>query len=180
MKLLRSWPSVIPPNRPYVVDGMTRAVMANHDYSSVLRHVDDDVLLLEWDIAVDHEDLVGFARRAAKTPGDVLVAPYRIYYPHLPQIPIWAHRRWDGRPEGMSNPAGAVPVTDDAEQCNLFGLGLVYLPRDLIRGFLAIPYARHMGDVEFSIWHYRHVRRDVPIDWATRPVHLNQPIPRLE
>lgn len=167
MRLVRSWPFRIPEGRSHVVDRVERLVIANHDYRR-LAELDDDVLLLEWDIAVGREDLAGFAQRALSTPDQVRVAPYRIYNPDA----MWAHRTWSGRGPGA---AGAQPVAEGAPSCNLFGLGLAYLPRALIDGFIESRWARHFGDCEFSMWHFHHVRRDVPVDWAVRPVHLNYP-----
>lgn len=172
MRLLRSWPRRIPTGRNYVVDQVEKLVIDNCDYRA-LGEIDDDVLLLEWDIAVSKEHLAAFADRARSDQGRVLVAPYRIYYEHMLPEPVWAHRLWDGQPEGMSNPAGAVSVSTGAPFCNLFGLGMSYLPRDLVRGFIDSGFANHFGDVEFSIWHYRNVEREVPIAWDVWPVHLN-------
>jgi hypothetical protein len=180
MRLLRSWPARIPEGRNYVTDSIDRLVISNHDYRP-LGGIDDDVLLLEWDIAVDLEQLQAFAERARERTGRVLVAPYRIpadLY-HLP-APCWAHRRWDGTGQGTVVPEGARPVETGDATCNLFGLGMCYLPRALVRRFLADGYATHFGDKEFSMWHYQRVTRDVPIMWAVRPVHLNYLIPDLE
>jgi hypothetical protein len=163
-----------------VVDGVERLVIDNHDYVS-LASVEDDVLLLEWDIAVGQEDLRQFAHHARKTPERVLVAPYRIYADTygLP-ADIWAHRSWNGDGLGTVNPNGAVPIRDGAPFCNLFGLGMVFLPRKLIRGFMAATWATHFGDKEFSMWHYQHVTREVPVAWEVHPVHLNYLIPSFE
>jgi len=178
VRLLRSWPCHIPEGRAYVVDDIERLIIDNHHYRS-LGDIDDDVLLLEWDIAVDKEGLSAFAQRAQATPDRVLVAPYRIYYEHVLPAPVWAHRHWAGEPVGMSNMVDVTPLVTGDPVCQLFGLGMVYLPRALIRGFLDAGYANHFGDVEFSQWHYRHVAHDVPIDWSVRPVHLNYQIPEL-
>lgn len=180
MRLLRSWPRVIPSSRNYVVDGIERLTIDNHHYGP-LADIDDDVLLLEWDMAVGQEDLRQFAHHAQRTPERVLVAPYRIYADtyNLP-ADIWAHRSWDGDGAGTVIPRGAIPVRDGAPTCNLFGLGMVWLPREVVRGFLAGRYASHFGDKEFSMWHYQHVARDVPIAWEVRPVHLNYLPPNLE
>lgn len=148
-----------------MVDHLERLVIANHDYRS-LSELDDDVLLLEWDVAVDKEDLAAFMTRAVSESNRVLVAPYRIYAPEGK----WAHRTWYGEGPGALN---ARPVLDGAPVCNLFGLGMTYLPRDLIRGFISSRWANHFGDCEFSMWHYHHVSKEVPIDWAVRPVHLH-------
>lgn len=167
LKLVRSWPARIPEGRSYVVDQIERIVIDNHDYRP-LDGLDSNVLLLEWDIAVGKEDIELFARQANATPGDVLVAPYLLYTPE----PVWAHRSWPG--EGLT-PEGAAPVYTGASFCNLFGLGMVYLPRTLIQGFCESGWANHFGDVEFSMWHYHNVKKEVPIAWAVQPVHLNHP-----
>ncbi|MFC3454009.1 hypothetical protein [Amycolatopsis speibonae] len=165
LKLVRSWPARIPAGRSYVVDQVERIVIKNHDYHA-LRGL-GDVLLLEWDIAVSKEDLERFAAVAAEGSSDVLVAPYTLYVPD----PVWAHRSWPG---GIT-PEGAAPVETGAAFCNLFGLGMTYLPGELVEGFCESGWASHFGDVEFSLWHYHNVKKQVPIAWDVRPVHLNHP-----
>lgn len=172
MRPIRSWPRHIPNGRSYVVDSIERLVIENSHYADLLA-VDDDVLLLEWDIAVSKEDLHAFRDAALDDPSRVIVAPYRIYYEHMLPAPIWAHRRWDGSGAAMSNPTGATPVDTLDPTCNLFGLGLAWLPRDLVRAFMAARFSAHFGDVEFSMWHHANVATDVPIFWDARPVHLN-------
>lgn len=154
------------------MDRIDRLVIDNCDYRA-LGDVKDDVLLLEWDIAVTKEELVAFTQQANEDRGRVLVAPYRIYYEHMLVEPVWAHRHWDGLPAAQAHPGGAKPVIEGDPTCNLFGLGMVYLPRDLVVGFMESGFANHFGDVEFSMWHYRFVRPEVPIAWDVRPVHLN-------
>ena len=180
MRLIRSWPGRIPDGRAHVVDDIERLVIDRHDYKP-LAAIDDDVLLLEWDIAVGQEDLRHFAAHAAQDPDRVLVAPYRIYADayNLP-ADIWAHRRWDGTGVGTVNPAGAAPVDTGDPACNLFGLGMVYLPRRVHRQFAAISWASHFGDTSFSMWHYEHVTHDVPICWDVHPVHLHYLSHQLE
>jgi hypothetical protein len=176
VRLLRSWPAVVPPGRAHVVDGVERLVMTDYDYR-VLADVDDDVLLLEWDIAVAREDLAVFAARAAAEPDRVLVAPYRLYISgregerELP-APVWTHRRF-------TSPHSMRFVTPADPTCHLFGLGMVYLPRPLVLGFLdflaGMSAERTFDDGTFSQWHYSRVRRDVPVVWDASPVHLHYP-----
>lgn len=179
MRLLRSWPDRIPEGRSYVVDGIERLIIDHHDYRG-LREVDDNVLLLEWDIAVGQEDIVRFAERAQATPDQVLVAPYVIYADTygLPEN-VWAHRTWGGIGAGTVIPTGAKTVETGAPTCNLFGLGMVYLPEKLVAAYLQGRMGCHFGDTEFSMWHYTHVRREVPIMWDVRPVHLNYLTPKI-
>jgi len=168
----------MPERLGYVVDDVERLVI-DHDYRP-LGDIDDDVLLLEWDIAVSKEDLVQFAATARRWWREsVIVAPYRIYYEHMLSEPVWAHRSWDGEPKGMANPVGAVPVGTGQPTCNLFGLGMVYLPAKLVRAFIDAKWSNKFGDVEFSMWHYLHVTQDVPICWDVHPVHLNYRTPQV-
>lgn len=180
MRLLRSWPARIPEGRAHVVDGIEQLVIDNHHYGP-LAAIDDDVLLLEWDIAVGQEDLNQFATRARRAPEKVLVAPYRIYADSygLP-CDIWAHRQWGGDGMGTVIPNGAIPIRDGAPFCNLFGLGMVWLPRDLVHRFLVISQSSNFGDTQFSMWHYQYVTRDVPVAWEVRPVHLHYEIPTFQ
>jgi hypothetical protein len=180
MRLLRSWPARIPEGRNYVVDSIERLIIDNHHYGP-LATIDDDILLLEWDVAVGQEDLRHFADHARQDPNRVLVAPYRIYADTygLP-ADIWAHRHWDGTGSGTVIPTGATPISTGDPICNLFGLGMVWLPRDLHHRFAAVAWASHFGDKEFSMWHYERVAKDVPVCWDVRPVHLNYLIPDLQ
>jgi hypothetical protein len=180
MRLVRSWPGRIPEGRAHVVDDIERLVINNHDYKP-LAAIDDDVLLLEWDIAVGQEDLRHFAEHAHRDPTRVLVAPYRIYADayNLP-ADIWAHRHWGGDGTGTISPNGATPVATGDPTCNLFGLGMCYLPREVVREFADIAWSSHFGDTQFSMWHYQHVTREVPICWDVHPVHLNYLSYRLE
>jgi hypothetical protein len=173
LKLLRSWPRVIPEGRSYVVDDIERLTIENHHYGP-LGEVDESVLLIEWDMAVGQEELRAFAARAQACPARVLVAPYRIYADAY-NIPadIWAHRHWDGDGSGTVNPNGAKPIATGDEFCQLFGLGLVYLPLKLIRDYLFGRYNATFGDTQFSMWHYATIAHDVPVAWDVRPVHLN-------
>lgn len=180
MRLIRSWPSRIPDGRAHVVDDIERLVIEHHDYKP-LAAIDDDVLLLEWDIAVGQEDLRHFAAHAAQDPDRVLVAPYRIYADaYNLSEDIWAHRHWDGTGLGTISPTGAVSVTTGDPTCNLFALGMTYLPRRIHQDFVAYARSGHFGDVEISMWHYQHVAREVPICWDVHPVHLNYLSYRLE
>lgn len=176
MKLLRSWPATVPAGRAYVHDSIPRLVMRDYDYR-ILGDVDDDVLLIEWDLAVGKEELVEFADRARATPDRVLVAPYRLYHYASDRdrpVPVWAHRRYIGTPET----GRLVHVTEDQPTAHLWGLGLTYLPRHVIRRFLA-AWPGDVSDGSLSGWHHRHIEPEVPITWDIRPVHLHYQIPPI-
>jgi hypothetical protein len=164
VKLVRSWPAAVPPQRAHVVDAIEHLTIDGYDYSP-LRQAHDDVLLLEWDIAVSQEDLRAFAEQAQASPEDLLVAPYRLYpegsgWP----VPVWAHRR------------DYLTFVEEGEPtCVMFGLGMIYLPKRLIDAFDGQVF----DDGRFSEWHHSTVGKPVPIAWNVRPVHLNYRIPEL-
>src|SRR6478735_9107366 len=85
MKTIRSWPAVIPPGRNYVVDNLPKFLMGDYSYRG-LGDLDDDVLLIEWDMAIGKEDLDRFLGHIGDDPSRVVVAPYRVY--ELTERPI--------------------------------------------------------------------------------------------
>jgi hypothetical protein len=176
VKLIRSWPSQVPEGRCYVADTLPKLVMESYDYRC-LESVDDDIVLIEWDVAAGKEDLEAFIDRVRSRPDEVVVAPYRLYMPtrgeqNLPRT-VWAHRRY--RTVDM---ATSRFVEEDEPSCHLFGLGLVYLPRDILQAFLA-SWPGHFSDASFSGWHYRNVTQETPIAWESRPVHLHYRIDQM-
>lgn len=175
MRLIRSWPAQIPENRAYVVDGIERLVMSGFDYRC-LADIDDDVILIEWDIAVGRDELETFIQRAREDPEQIRVAPYRLYPgKYRVRAPLWVHRVRD---PGMRR---FVKGPEDTH-CQMFGFGLIYLPRATVLRYLKSiegqPRA-HFGDSEFSRWHMRHggAHKNVPIDWDVPLVHLHYELP---
>lgn len=176
MKVVRSWPEVIPPNRCYVVDTLPKLVMKDYDYR-LLGDLDDDVVLIEWDMAVHPEEFDTFLDIARSNPQDVVVAPYKVYTPtsraeDLPGGPKWVMRRYN------DNEQSARWCTPEDTHCHLFALGLTYLPKEIVRAFLD-AWPGHFNDTAFSGWHYKNVKQEVPIAWDVRPVHLHYLIDRM-
>lgn len=174
MKVVRSWPEVVPDNRCYVVDTLPRFVMKDYDYRG-LADLEDDVVLIEWDMAVRREEFEAFLDHVRTDPTRVITAPYRIYTPtqraeNLPK-PVWVARRYNAGEQSTRY------VTTDDTHCHLFGFGLTYLPLDLIRAFLA-DWPGHFNDTSFSGWHYRAVG-ETPLTWDVQPVHLHYLIERM-
>jgi hypothetical protein len=177
MRLIRSWPATIPPNRSYVIDGMERLVMSDYSYR-VLDDIADDVVLFEWDVAVGKVELDTWLARSRAEPERVRVGPYQIHESFTGRAyqchPLWAHR--------LYNPGEASVrfVTPDDKTCHLFGFGMVYLPRLYVERFLEF-WPGHFDDVAFSGWHYRNADDpEVPIDWDCAPVHLHYPVPEVQ
>jgi hypothetical protein len=166
MRLVRSWPSRPPAGKAHVIDDASRITVDDYDYRE-LADLGDDVINLDWDIAVAREDLERFALQARAMPARVLVAPYPIYPDTRPGLPgvTWPMRRYDG---------GELRYVCTGEpSCHLFGFGMVYLPRQLIRGFVEVNPGINFDDTAFAGWLYRETGEEVPIAWDIRPVHLN-------
>lgn len=172
MRLIRSWPATIPEDRSYVVDGIERLVMDGYDYRC-LADIDDDIILIEWDIAVGKEELETFIERCKAEPDRVRAAPYRLYIGHN-ERPIWVHRIRDA---GTHRFATAPEDT----HCAMFGFGLTYLPKALIDAFMAtLKPKSQFTDSTFSHWHMRHAKvKQVPIDWDIHLTHLHYTIPKV-
>lgn len=169
MRLIRTWPHRIPDGRNYVVDDVEKLVIRQYD-ARALATLGDDVLVLEWDIAVSREDLAHFAEHARADPDRVLVAPYRLYPPAWGlRKPIWSPRKMPGN----------IPAQPGDPVCHYFGLGMTYLPKVLLdrftRTWLRDNPAGNLTDETFSRWHYLNCDQDVPICWDVRPVHLHYP-----
>lgn len=172
MRFLRSWPQVVPPHRAHVVDDIERHILQDYSYRG-LGDYRDDILLIEWDMAVGAEDLERFRAHIAADPSRVVVAPYRIYEAttrpqKLPGGPKWVHRKYVGDKKSTRF------VDEGDPDADLWGLGLTYLPRAIIREFLEF-WPGHFSDTSISGWHFDRYG-PVPIAWDVRPVHLHYTI----
>lgn len=178
MKIIRSWPKAIPARRAYVHDDLPRFMMETYDYRGLADAFPEDLILLEWDIAVDMDALARFIAQCEAEPDRVRVAPYRLWAAtgtsDLTPNPPWAHRSYD-YPEIK---ASCSFVEEGDPVCHLFGLGMVYLPHDTVRGY-AEAAPGHFSDGSFSAWHNAHISAETPISWDVRPVHLHYPIERM-
>lgn len=175
MRVVRSWPQVVPHDRNYVVDTLPRFVMTDYSYRG-LGDLNDDVLVIEWDMAIGQEDLTRMVGHATARPDEVTVAPYRLYQGTASPVaypkPMWAMRRY------QDDEASMRYVEEFEPTCHLWGLGVTYLPRAVIADFLA-AWPGHFSDTSISGWHYRNITRETRIAWDVRPVHLHYPIERI-
>jgi hypothetical protein len=175
VKFVRSWPEKVPADRNYVVDNLPKFIMKDYCYRG-LGDLGDDVLLIEWDMAVHPEHLESFIDQARSNPDEVLVAPYKIYMETERDNtvdPFWCLRRYTDEREMAS-----YFVDEGEPTCHIWGLGLTYLPRHVIDGFLS-QWPGHFNDTAVSGWHYRNVQKETRIAWDVRPVHLHYPIERM-
>lgn len=178
MKIIRSFPKTVPPGRAYVQDDLPRFEMETYDYRGLVDAFPEDLVLLEWDIAVDMDALQRFTAQCEAEPERVRVAPYRLWSPtgstDLMADPPWAHRAYH-YPEVR---ASCRFVDEGEPTCHLFGLGMVYLPHAIVREY-AEAAPGHFSDGSFSAWHSNNVAFETPISWDVRPVHLHYPIERM-
>ena len=178
MRLLRSWPAEVPDDRAHVTDGIERLVIKEYRYDPWLNQILDDVVILEWDIAVGREELHRFITRARAHPDRPCHAPYPLY-----QTTVHGHLL--PRPLGSARYDNGQTVDEFDPFCHLFSLGLTYLPRDAIAGYFEAMgthpnlAAEGFTDGAFSGWWWRTTRQETPLFWDIRPVHLHYPTPKV-
>lgn len=185
MRTIRSWPLNAPPDRVGVDDDIERLTINDYDYTP-LQDIDEDVLLVEWDIQVDPAALAAFAATCAAEPERVRVAPFRLYT--VAPEPVCAHR------VVTDDETGAERWLHEGEEyADYFAFGLTYLPRAIVRAFLDAPAPARgrspfllpqqgysdcrFTDQTFSMWHRWHLGAPcvpVPVDWTVRVEHLHQ------
>lgn len=193
MRTLRAYPydlaTVAKGNeRRYIIDPtIEHFYHDNYDYTG-LGAYDDDILLIEWDMAASRQDMERMETIARENPHEACVAPYLLDEPERENRPVWAHRRvWEtDEEEGVI--AGERWIDFKEPFAEYIGFGLVYLPRDLIRRFLdadpatrGTPYNVEMGkyhdtrfiDGTFSAWHFRNVEQFIYVAWQVLPIHLH-------
>ena len=166
MKLVRSFPANPPNGRNYIVDDAERIAVDNYDYAA-LADIKDNVIQLDWDTAVSRGDLIRFAKQAGREPGRPLVAPVPIYADNAPGITgpyVWNCRKY------LPGMAAMRLVEEWEPDCDLFGFGMVYLPRDKILEFIDTGW--HFDDGTFSSWYFSRYG-PTSITWDVRPVHIH-------
>lgn len=162
MRTIRSFPEIIPAGRAYVQDDTERFLMSGYDYAGLKRFT-EDIILLEWDIAVSSADLERFTAHAELFHDWPMVAPYDIGQP-----PHCAHWRDPGGNRALR------PIARREPDCDLFGFGMVYLPAWVIRDCPArYQNSSVMGDGTLPRWLREQPGWEpVPVDWSIRVVHL--------
>lgn len=176
MRLVRSFPAEVPQGRNYIVDDAERHLNRDYQYRGLVAF-DDDLIHLDWDMAVSREDLEAFARAARALRSTlVLVAPQRVDVGdgrrHLRE-PVWNMRRYEG--------GRLRHVTETDEWCDLYGFGMVYLPGKLLREFEDTFREQlddgsvRFDDTGFAGWASKEYGQAL-IAWSVRPVHLHYAI----
>jgi hypothetical protein len=160
------------------------------NYWSLFEQAADDIILLEWDIAVSRDDRRRFEMYCHATPDRVHVAPYEHYFVRSVHADhSYLHRF-----------TGASFIKEFEPFCFYFGFGMVYIPLAMIKQFMQDSKAKkeittefgksfRLGDMIkddsrtsvnfvddciFSWWHAStYDMRPVTVHWDVRPVHLH-------
>jgi hypothetical protein len=173
MKIVRSWPRNPPPWHPLIEDDCERVYIPGIDYSPLL-DLDDDLIHLDWDVAVGRNELKRFADKCKAEPEIVRTAPYTTYksrqYLNHPwrggkdQFTVW-HYSLGGQ---------KVELLQGELNCNLTGFGLIYLPKLAFAGYMADkPDGEPAMDTPFCLWYLENTGRDIPVEWWVNAVHVN-------
>lgn len=164
MEWIRTYPPMVHPEdlgRAFIVDTIPHVYM-DRNYVPVFQGLTASTAIVEWDIALSAEDRDRFIGHVEARPGRVHVAPYRLY-PVSTGLsePVWAHRTAD-----------LAWIPEGQPWCNLFGLGLAWIPLAITRAFLDTG-PQLADDTAFSQWHHQAGLGPVPVHWDVRPVHLH-------
>lgn len=175
----RSWPS--PTDwaehdldiRPHVVDTLPRLMMSGQNYRTVGEYrsigtsdgwpIDrPGFCMLEYDVALDPVEMQLFASIALLEPQRILVAPYRFH-------DTWSSFQGN---DGSGPSVTGRPIHVDEIEADSFGLGCIYIPRDILTEFL--PTMDHLGftDYTFGKWYHERYGK-VRITWEVHPQHLH-------
>jgi hypothetical protein len=158
VKIIRTFPDDGgPEGRSYVQDDLEKLYTRPFDISG-LKQYHDDIVLLEWDIAVSRLDL---ARFTANAKGDwPVVAPF-------------LDRRSERYMHWRKEPVGYRAIRKDEPTCDLFGFGMVYFPEWVIRDYpMGYGNSNTMTDGNLPRWLQEQEQRPVPVDWTITVVHL--------
>jgi hypothetical protein len=169
--VVRAWPDRPPPGRPHIIDGWPRVTVDDYDYRGLLSLL-QNVIVLDWDVAVDLDDLRRFAGHAAAQPGRPLFGPYKLWGEPVMR---WCALRYT---EPEKSAKSAMRWVEEGEpSCHRFGFGFTYLPFELMAAFTEAHPGHIMSDVDFASWHYDKITPEVEIDWSVRGVHVHYDVP---
>jgi hypothetical protein len=189
MRLVRSWPADPPAGHARVDDRIERVFTEPFDYAPLAK-LGDDLLHLDWDMAVSPEDLAVFAAAARAQPYEVLVGPYLTYPGSLfgndPAGRDLPDPVWTGKVYTSADETAMRNIVPGDRYAHMFGFGMVYLPAMWLSAFTGTFPGVKMGDGQFSGWYYRQspaggpgwVNYGAAICWDVHPVHCNYPPPK--
>lgn len=176
MKLVRSWPRDEPGEfHAHIVDNSDKVYIPAVDYRP-LRDVDDDVIHMDWDVAVGRNELRAFAQKCVAEPDIVRVAPTMVNPTRVQRGNPGAKFK-DTWLVFKQMPLGRESLEPGEPYCDYYGFGMVYLPRWTIVGFT--DYLKARGDYEsfldstFDVWYRKVSGKRVPVEWDTNAVHIN-------
>lgn len=174
MKLVRSWPNNPPKEHPQVIDDCERVYIDAVDYRP-LADLNDDVIHLDWDVAVGRNELRAFAEKCIAEPDVVRTAPTMMYGSRFWRSEGSASRPWNGGwMAHIQMPVGTRRMEYGEPYANFFGFGLVYLPYWTLKEFVStLQGNEHFRDQNFCRWYYKETGEPVPVEWDTNAVHIN-------
>lgn len=174
MRVIRSWPMTPPDEHPRVFDNCERIYIPTTDYRPLV-DVGENLIHLDWDVAVGRTELREFARKCEAEPDRCRVAPTWAYVTRMrrdhyargqrTELMIWKYDQRRGR----------MRVQWGDPECNLFGFGFVYLPTWAFCGYVAdLDPATPASDTGFGQWYFKATNgQGVPVEWGTHAVHTN-------
>jgi hypothetical protein len=187
MKVIRSWPPEqwMIDNHPYIVDNSTRITLTStKDYIDYwpLIQVNDDFIHMDWDIAIGRDELRAFAARCQEKPDKMRAGPYRTYPHRRYRRGIDPDKRTRWHAWHTWKATSRVPedeVKPGDPTCKFFGMGFVYVPFYVWKGYIADCEKRNLSFAScrgLSRWYHANVAETIDLDWNVNLVHVNYSI----
>lgn len=180
MKWYRQYPrnNDIWKDRAYVRDRMSRLFVRNFNLATAVGEYETpwnyweagSFTVLDWDIVISREDVEKWEDAVKKNPGDVLVAPCKLY-PCSTGLAtaVYNCRVFDGK-----GGAKWINSHDRQRYADFVGFGMIYFPEWVLSYYHENEqYKNVLTDASFSDWHQKAMRDPIRVEWSVRPIHLH-------
>ncbi|MGH7239802.1 MAG: hypothetical protein ACREHG_07005, partial [Candidatus Saccharimonadales bacterium] len=138
--------------------------------------LNDDVIHLDWDVAVGLNELRTFAKKCIAEPDIVRTAPTMTYPSRYWYAEGSASHPW--KEEWMARiqmPVGNRVIQRGEPYANFVGFGLIYLPQWTLKEFTeSLRGSGNFRDGNFCEWYYKRTSgQPIPVEWGVNAVHIN-------
>ena len=186
IEIVRSWPPEqwMLEDHPYVVDNARRVVINSKrkggtyftDYRP-LYQVGQDMIHLDWDMAIGRDELRDFADRCRENPHKLRTMACRTYPTRRYQLGLDETKQTEWHAWHSLNPK--VEVEPGDPYCKWFSFAAIYLPWSIWK-----PFVESFGDKRdiwcsarsLASWYHINVEDKIALDWETNIVHVNYSI----
>jgi hypothetical protein len=170
---------------PYIIDNSTKITLTStRDYINyrALTKAGKSFIHMDWDIAIGRDELRAFAAKCRANPDKLRAGPYQTYPTRRYRLGWDSDKRtrwhaWHTWKDTSRYPEDEVKPGDPT--CRFFGMGFVYVPWDVWKGYIADCNERNLNIIscrQLSRWYHANVADAIDLEWDTHLVHVNYSI----